>query len=103
MGASDGGEIGIAELELHCSGEQLVLAKPAADHLGKPCQHSFQRFEIGGVFVESELVTDGFCVVFPPNDAVEPSTGIETARLAGEREPPLAKVLAEEILFEPGK
>src|ERR1700693_5711185 len=89
MGAGDSGKVGVAELELQGSGKQFVFAKAAADHLGKPSQHGVQRFEIGGVFVECELVTDGFRVVFLAYDAVEPSSGVQAARFSGQRERPL--------------
>ena len=64
---------------------QMVIAKAARDHLGKPHQHCFERICIGRVYRKGVLMTDGFRVVALSDLAVKPATGVSAARLPGER------------------
>jgi hypothetical protein len=103
MGAGDGGEVGVTELELERAGLEFVLPDAAAHHFGEPGEGGFDAVEVGGVLVEGVLVTDGFGAGFGADFRVEPAPGIEAAGFAGEGEAPLAEALFEESGIEPGE
>src|SRR5579872_3998465 len=81
MCASNGMEVGVAQLELNGTGGKALLTQSAGDHLCEPGQRGFQDLEVGGVFVESMFVADGFCRALA-DLFVEPSAGIFAAGLA---------------------
>src|SRR2546421_108397 len=63
----------------------LSRRQPASDHFRKPHQRGFELADIGGIFVVSVLVTDGFGVEVSTDFVVEPSAGVFSARLTGQR------------------
>ena len=99
-GARDGGEVRIAQLQLHGAGVQRMFAQPAADHFREPRQRGFEQVDIGGVFVEGELVADGLGVAVFAHLAVKPAARVQAARFSRQRQSPLPEVLAEEVFIE---
>src|SRR5437879_4152223 len=78
----------------------MILAQPAAHHLGKARQRGFQHRAIRGVFVISVLVTDRLRIGVGADVAVKPAAGIQAARLSRKRQPPLTETAFEKGLIE---
>src|SRR5438105_6799242 len=91
MGAGDGGEIRIAQLELDGSRLKFLFAQATRHHLREPRQCGFQFVAIGSVFVISVFVTDGFWSLVFADIGIEPAAGIFANCFAGKGFAPGAK------------
>ena len=83
----------IAQLDLHRAGVQPVFAQAPADHLAQLGQGGFEQPGVGGIFGKGVFVADGFGGGIGANFRIEPAARIQAARLARQRQPPLAEML----------
>src|SRR2546430_2451691 len=100
MRAREGRKIRIPKFELESTGIEMVLAQPTAHHLGKASQRGFEHLAIPGVFAIRVLVTDRFGIAVGADVTIKPAAGIQTARFARKRQPPLAETAFKEGLIE---
>ena len=90
-----GGEVGVAQLELHLAGVQLMFAQTAAHHLSESRQHGFQHRKIAFVAIECVFVADGLGIIVGTDLLVVPSTGIVSTRLFDQRCKPVSNLSAQ--------
>ena len=95
MGASECGEIFVAQFELNGARVKPGFAQAAGHHLRKTRQCRLQLGEIGGVFVVGVFVADGFGIRIGSNFSVEPSTCIFAAGLPRQGQAPFSKTIVQ--------
>ena len=100
MRARDGGKIGIAQLELDGARIVAVLAQAAADFFGQVRDRGVNAIPVERVAVERMFVADGFRLIAFADFGIEPPAGVETLRLACQRESPFAEARFEIRLVE---
>src|SRR5438067_1601419 len=103
MGACDGSEIFIAQLELDGARVQATVAQAATHHLREAHQGSFQLLGISRVFIVGMLVADRLGISIGPHLAVEPAAGIFATCFARQRQSPLSETLLQKALIKAGK
>ena len=102
--AGDGGEIGVAQLELHGAGFAASCSRRRRPTISQ--RRASVDSSTATSAVSSEKVCSWLMDLGPsssPISRVEPAAGVEAARFAGEREAPLAEALLEEVVIERGE
>src|SRR5690242_20045339 len=95
MGACNGAEIRVTQLQLHGSCSKVLLAQPSSHHFAEPQQSGFKLLQVARVLAKCMLMADGLSLPVLPDLPFKPAAGVFTTGFARQRRAPFAEIVLQ--------